>query len=71
MRCVLFLFLATAGKMLRAYWRYPLENGERLIAFARDKELALVTIFFSTPKGAVFHTNAGMGGWRVHYIPTR
>ena len=48
------------GKLLCAYGRDTLnENGELLLSFANNHGLALVNMFFSTPKGGVSHTFNG------------
>ena len=50
------------SKILGAYGRDTLnDNGELLLSFANDHDLALVNTFFSTPKGGVSHTFNGEG----------
>ena len=59
------------GKILGAYGRDTLnDNGELLLSFANNHDLALVNTFFSTPKG-VSHTFNGRGKKRIDYILTR
>ena len=49
-------------KILGAYGRDTLnDNGELLLSFANNHDLALVNTFFSTPKGDVSHTFNGRG----------
>ena len=60
------------SKILGAYGRDTLNvNGERLLFFANNHDLALVNTFFSTPNGGVSHTFNGRGGKRIDYILTR
>ena len=60
------------GKILGAYGRDTLnDNGELLLSFANNHDLALVNTFFSTPKGGVSHTFDGRGKKRIDYILTR
>ena len=60
------------SKILGAYGRDTLnDNGELLLSFANNHDLALVNTFFSTPKGGVSHTCNGRGKKRVDYILTR
>ena len=60
------------GKILGAYGRDTLnENGELRPSFANNHDLALVSTFFSTPKGGVSHTFNGRGKKRIDYILTR
>ena len=47
------------------------DNGELLLSFANNHDLALVNTFFSTPKGGVSHTFNGQGKKRIDYILTR
>ena len=59
------------GKILGAYGRdTPNDNGELLLSFANNHDLALVNTFFSTPKGGVSHTFNGQGKKRIDYILT-
>ena len=45
-----------------AYGRDTLnDNGELLLSFAKNHDLAIVNTFFSTPKGGVSHTFNGRG----------
>ena len=47
-------------KTLGAYGRDTLnDNGELLLSFANNYDLALVNTFLSTPKGGVSHTLNG------------
>ena len=60
------------SKILGAYGRDTLnDNGELLLSFANNHDLALVNTFFSTPKGGVSHTFNGRGKTRIDYILTR
>ena len=60
------------SKILGAYGRNTLnDNGELLLSFANNHDLALVNTFFSTPKGGVSHTFSGRGKKRIDYILTR
>ena len=60
------------SKILGAYGRDTLDdNGELLLSFTNSRDLALVNIFFSTPKGGVLHTFNGRGKTRIDYILTR
>ena len=60
------------SKILGAYGRDTLNgNGELLLSFANNPDLALVSRFFSTPKGGVSHTFNGRGKKRILYILTR
>ena len=60
------------SKILGAYGRDTLnDNGELLLSFANNDDLALVNTFFSTPKGGVLHTFIGRGKKRIDYILTR
>ena len=60
------------GKIRGAYGRDTLnDNGELLLSFANNHDLALVNTFFSTPKGGVSHTFNGRGKKRIDYILTR
>ena len=57
---------------LGAYGRGTLnDNGELLLFFANNHDLALVNTSFSTPKGGVSHTFNGRGKKRIDYILTR
>ena len=59
-------------KVLGAYGRdYLNDNGERLLSFSAEHELALLNTFFSTAKNAISHTFNGRGKKRVDYILTR
>ena len=45
------------NKVLGAYGRDTLsDNGELLLSFANNNDLAIVNTFFSTPKGGVSHS---------------
>ena len=58
--------------MLGAYGRDNLNNnGELLLSFANNHDLALVNTFFSTPKGSASHTFNGRGKKRIDYILTK
>ena len=60
------------SKIFGAYGRDTLNyNGELLLSFANNHDLALVSTFFSTPKGGVSHTFNGRGKNRINYILTR
>ena len=60
------------SKILGAYGRDTLnDNGELLLSFANNHDLALVNTFFSTSKGGVSYTFNGRGGKRIDYILTR
>ena len=61
------------SKILGAYGRYNLnDNGEILLSFANNHDLALVNTFFSTTsKGGVSHKFNGRGKKRIDYILTR
>ena len=49
-------------KVLRAYGRDTLnDNGERLLSFSANHELALLNTYFSTAKNAISHTCNGRG----------
>ena len=59
-------------KVLGAYGRDNLnDNGERLLSFSANHELALLNTFFSTAKNAISHTFNGRGKKRIDYILTR
>ena len=59
-------------KIIGAYGRDTLnDNGEPLLSFANNHDLALVNTIFSTPKGSVSHTFNGRGKKRIDYILTR
>ena len=48
------------SKNLGAYGRDILnDNGELLLSFANNHDLAIVNTFFSTPKSGVSHTSTG------------
>ena len=50
------------NKTLGAYDRDTLnDNGELLLSFANNHDLAIVNTFFCTPKGGVSHTFNGRG----------
>ena len=60
------------SNILGAYGRDTLnDNGELLLSFANNHDLALVNTFISTPKGGVSHTFNGRGKKRIDYILTR
>ena len=60
------------SKILGAYGRDTLnDNGELLLSFANNHDLAFVNTFFSPPKGGVSHTFIGRGKKRTDYILTR
>ena len=60
------------GKILGAYGRDTHnDNGELLLSFANNDDLALANTFFSTPKGGVSHTFNGRGKKRIDYILKR
>ena len=60
------------SKILGAYGQDTLnDNGELLLSFSNDHDLALVNTFLSTPKGGVSHTFNGRGKKRTDYILTR
>ena len=60
------------NKILGAYGRDTLnDNGELLLSFANNDDLAIVNAFFSTPKGGVSHTFKGRGKKHIYYILTR
>ena len=60
------------NKSLGAYGRDTLNgNGELLLSFANNHDLALVKTFFSTSKGGVAHTFNGWGKKRIDYILTK
>ena len=59
-------------KVLGAYGRHNLnDNGERLLLFSANHELALLNTFFSTAKNAISHTFNGRGKKCIDYILTR
>ena len=59
-------------KVLGAYGRDTLnDNGERLLSFSANHELALLNTFFSTAKNAISHTFNGRGKKCIDYILTR
>ena len=59
-------------RVLGAYGRnYLNDNGERLLSFSANHELALLNTFFSTAKNAISHTFNGRGKRRIDYILTR
>ena len=60
------------NKMFGAYGRDTLnDNGDLLLSFANNHDLAIVNTFFSTPKGGVSHTFNGRGKKCINYILTR
>ena len=60
------------SKIIYAYGRITLnDNGELMLSFANNHDLALVNTFFSTPKGGVSHTFNERGKKRIDYILTR
>ena len=60
------------SKIIGAYGLDTLnDNGELLLSFANNHDLALVNTFFSTPKGGVSHAFNGRGRKRIDYILTR
>ena len=60
-----------ASKILGAYGRDTLhDNGELLLSFANNHDLALVNTFFSRLKGGVSRTFNGRGKKRIDYILT-
>ena len=60
------------SKILGAYGRDTLnDNGELLLSFANNHDLALVNTFFSTLEGGVLHSFNGLGKKRIDYILTR
>ena len=59
-------------KVLGAYGPDNLnDNGERLLSFSANHELALLNTFFSTAKNAILHTFNGRGKKCIDYILTR
>ena len=59
-------------KVLGAYGRDTLnDNGERLLSFSANHELAHLNTFFSTAKNAISHTFNGRGKKCIDYILTR
>ena len=60
------------NKIIDAYGRDNLnDNGELLLSFASNHDLALVNTFLSTTKGGVSHTFNGRGKKRIDCILTR
>ena len=60
------------SKIIGAYDRDTLnDNGELLLSFANNHDLALVNTFFSTPKGSVSHTFSRQGKKGIDCILTR
>ena len=60
------------NKILGAYGRDTLnDNGELLLSFASNQDLAILNTFFSTLKGGVSHNFNGRGKKRIDYILTR
>ena len=59
-------------KIFGAYGRDTLnDNGELLLSFANNHDLALVKTFFSTPKDDISYTFNGRGKERIDYILMR
>ncbi|CAM9581945.1 unnamed protein product [Ascophyllum nodosum] len=59
-------------KIIGAYGRDALNaNGELLLSFAINHDLAIVNTFFCTPKSGVSRTFNGRGKKRIDYILTR
>ena len=59
-------------KSFVAYCRDTLnDNGELLLSFANNHDLALVKTCFSTPEGGVSHTFNGRGKKHIGYIQMR
>ena len=59
-------------RSLGAYGRDTLnDNGELLLSFVNNHDLAIVNTFFSTPKGGVSHIFNGRGKKRIDYILMR
>ena len=59
-------------KVLGAYGRDNLnDNGERLLSFSANHELAVLNTFSSTAKNVISHTFNGRGKKRIDYIFTR
>ena len=60
------------NKSLDTYGRDTLnDNGEPLLSFANNHDLAIVNTLLSTPRGGVSHTFNGRGKKRIDYILTR
>ena len=60
------------SKIFGAYGRDTLDdNGELLLSFANNHDLALANTFFSTPKSGISHTFNGRGKKRTDYILTK
>ena len=60
------------NKIIGAYGRATLnDNGELLLSFANNYDLAIVNTFFNNPKGGVSHTFRGRGKKRIDYTLTR
>ena len=60
------------SKILGAYGRDILnDNGELLLSFANNHDLALMNTLLSTPKGGVSHIFNGRDMRRIDYILTR
>ena len=60
------------NKVFGAHDRVTLsDNGELLLSFANNHDLANVNTFLSTSKGGVPNTFNGGGGIRIDYILTR
>ena len=60
------------NKNVGAYGRDTLnDNGELLLSFANNHDIALVNMFFSTPNGGVSHTSNERGKTRIGYILRR
>ena len=57
------------NKIIGAFGRDTLnDNGELLLSFANNHDLAIVNTFFSTPKGGVSHTFNRRGKKRADYM---
>ena len=60
------------NKNIGGYGRDTLnDNGELLLSFAHNHDLAIVNTFFSAPKGGVSHAFNGRDKKRIDYILTR
>ena len=63
---------ARIGKVYGAYGRDTLnDNGELLLSFANNHDLALVKTFFSTPEDGISYTFNERGKERIDYILMR
>lgn len=60
------------GAFGKEFWN---DNGKRILAFAREKRLALLNIFFRTPKRGVSYTfqspDASKARYRLDYVIIR